>query len=195
MCVSEYSDEELKDKFNNLAKKGYWDKKCRPCKYPKLFHMTQCLKPTAMERGTEGWKAELWETWSEFRERMDLIVSEYEDEIERSREKLEEDLEAYRQDKEELEKRQGMSEMLIGMKAMSDAYANAITKGNENLIQQLQGRPNKLVKPAKVPSWTKSMKLEAYLKALEVWREMNKDVSEAVRYQDVIESLKINKEI
>merc|ERR1711873_395692 len=39
------------------------------------------------------------------------------------------------------------------------------------------------------------MKLEAYPKALEVWREMNKDVSEAVRYQDVIESLRINKEI
>merc|ERR1712034_275061 len=78
---------------------------------------------------------------------------------------------------------------------MSDAYASAITKGKENLIKQLQGRPNKLVKPAKVPSWTKSMKLEAYLNALEVWMEMNKDVSEAMRFQDVIESLKINKEI
>ena len=77
-------------------------------------------------------------------------------------------METYRKDKEEMEKRQEMSEMLIGMKAMSEAYASAITKGNENLIKQLQGRPNKLVKPAKVPSWTKSMKLEAYLKALEV---------------------------
>ena len=49
-----------------------------------------------MERGTQGWKAELWETWSEFRERMDLIVSEYEDEIEKGREKLEEELEKYK---------------------------------------------------------------------------------------------------
>merc|ERR1712112_173440 len=111
MCVREFSDEELKEKFNNLAKKGDWDKECRTCKYPILLHRTQCLKPTAMERGKEGWKAELWETWSEFRERIDLIVSEYEDEIERCREKLEEDLEAYRQDKEELEKKQEMSEM------------------------------------------------------------------------------------
>ena len=94
-----------------------------------------------------------------------------------------------------MDKRQETSEFFIGMKAMSDAYASAITKGNENLINQLQGRPNKVVKPAKVPSWTKSMKLQAYLKALEVWREMNKDVSEAVRFQDVIESLKMNKEI
>ena len=126
---------------------------------------------------------------------MDLIVSEYEDNIERSREKLDEDLERYRKDNEEMNKRQKTSEFFIGIKAMSDAYTSAITKRNENLIRQLQGRPNKLVKPAKVPSWSKSMKLEAYLKALEVCMEMNKDVSEAVRFQDVIESLKINKEI
>ena len=30
MCVSEYSDEELKDKFNNLAKKGDWIKNVEP---------------------------------------------------------------------------------------------------------------------------------------------------------------------
>ena len=148
-----------------------------------------------MERGTEGWKADLWETWSEFKERMDLIVSEYEDEMERNREKLEEELEAYKQVNEEMQERQASNEFLIGIKQMSDAISGAMTKGNENLTRQLQGRPNKLVKPAKVPSWTKSMKLEAYLKALEVWREMNKDVSEAVRYQHVIESLKINKEV
>merc|ERR1712041_9117 len=39
------------------------------------------------------------------------------------------------------------------------------------------------------------MKLEAYKKSIEVLMEMNKDLSEAVRYQDVIESLKMNKEI
>ena len=105
-----------------------------------------------MEKGEEGWFAELWKAWSEFRERMDPIRSEYEDEIEKSKEKLEEDLERYRKDKEEMDKRQETSEFLIGMKAMSDAYASAITKGNENLIRHLQGRSNKLVKPAEVPS-------------------------------------------
>ena len=65
---------------------------------------------------------------------------------------------------------------------------DAIINGNKE-------RPNKLVKPAKVPSWSKGMKLEAYEKSLQVWMEMNKDLSEAVRYQDVIESLKVNKEI
>ena len=39
------------------------------------------------------------------------------------------------------------------------------------------------------------MTLDVYLKALEVWMEMNKDVSESVRFQDLMESLKMNKEI
>ena len=39
------------------------------------------------------------------------------------------------------------------------------------------------------------MMLDVYLKVLEVWMETNKDVSEGVRFRDVIESLKINKEI
>ena len=66
------------------------------------------------------------------------------------------------------------------------------------MIETLKGSnrgTTKLVKPAKVPGWTKEMKLDVYLKALEVWMETNKDVSEGVRYQDVIESLKMNKEI
>merc|ERR1712240_628103 len=77
------------------------------------------------------------------------------------------------------------------MKQMTDA----ITKGNEKICEAFKGRPNKLVKPAKVPIWSKYMKLDEYLKALEVWMEMNSDVSELVRIQDVIESLKTNKEI
>ena len=79
---------------------------------------------------------------------------------------------------DEMEKRQNSSDILIGMKQMTDA----ITKGNKDMCEVFKDRPNKLVKPAKVPSWSKDMKLDAYLKALEVWMEMNKDVSEAVRF-------------
>ena len=39
------------------------------------------------------------------------------------------------------------------------------------------------------------MTLAVYLKALEAWMEQNKDISEHVRFQDVIESLKMNKEV
>ena len=83
-----------------------------------------------------------------------------------------------------MDKKQMNSEFLQGLQTMTDA----IMSGNKD-------RPNKLVKLAKVPSWSKGMKLEVYEKSLQVWMEMNKDLSEAVRYQDVIESLKVNKEI
>ena len=39
------------------------------------------------------------------------------------------------------------------------------------------------------------MTLAVYLKALEAWMEQNKDISEHVRFQEIIESLKMNKEL
>ena len=75
---------------------------------------------------------------------------------------------------DEMEKRQANSELLQGLQNMTDT----LISGNKE-------RPNKLAKPAKVPSWSKGMKLEVYAKSLQVWMEMNKDLSEAVRYQDV----------
>ena len=53
----------------------------------------------------------------------------------------------------------------------------------------------KLTKPAKVPTWTKDMLLETYNKQLASWTEMNEDVPEYVKYHDLIEELKKNKEI
>ena len=78
------------------------------------------------------------------------------------------------------------SDISVGMKQIAYAF----TIGIAAMVEVMKGRPNKLVKPAKVPSWTKNMILDVYFKALEVWMEMNNDVSEAIKFQDVIESLK-----
>ena len=51
MCVGEWSDEQLKEKFKNLTKKGDWDKECKTCKYPKLLHKAQCLRSSTLEKG------------------------------------------------------------------------------------------------------------------------------------------------
>ena len=106
MCVSEWSDEELKEKFKNLAKKGDWDKECKTCKYPEFLHKAQCLRSAKVE---EGEFAELWKAWSEFREKMEPIRKQYEDEIEKKLEKSEEVMEKYKKDKEEMDKRQNSS--------------------------------------------------------------------------------------
>merc|ERR1712115_121174 len=49
--------------------------------------------------------------------------------------------------------------------------------------------------PAKVPVWSKGMQLTPFLKSIEVWIENNKDLPEHSKYNEIIESLKLNKEI
>ena len=40
----------------------------------------------------------------------------------------------------------------------------------------------KLTKPAKVPSWTKDMSLETYVKQLITWQQINEDIPEFAKY-------------
>ena len=54
---------------------------------------------------------------------------------------------------------------------------------------------SRVVKPAKIPTWSKEMSMETYVKQIENWEEINADVLENTRYQDFVESLKIKKEI
>ncbi len=63
------------------------------------------------------------------------------------------------------------------------------------MIELAKGKTNKLIKPAKVPSWSKGMQLRAFIKLIEVWMENNKDMPENSKYNEIIESLKKNKEI
>merc|ERR1712101_65446 len=51
-------------------------------------------------------------------------------------------------------------------------------------------RPAKLTKPAKVPSWTKDMSLETYVKQLTTWQQINEDIPESAKYPELIEEKK-----
>ena len=53
----------------------------------------------------------------------------------------------------------------------------------------------KLLKPAKVPTWIKDLTLETYIKQLITWSDILEDISEYVKYQYLMESLKTNKEV
>ena len=57
------------------------------------------------------------------------------------------------------------------------------------------GRTTKLTKPAKAPSWSKDMSLETYTKQITAWWEIYEDVPEYVKFHDIIEELKKNKDI
>ena len=167
IVVESFSEDALRKLFDDLSKKEYWDEECSLCSMPTMLHKGSC---TRISEVTEAEYSDLWKAWGVYKKKMEPIRRWY---------------------KDEMEKRQANSELLQGLQNMTDAIIN----GNKEMYNGFKDRPSKLVKPAKVPSWSKGMKLDVYVKALEVWMEMNKDVSEEVRYQDVIVSLKVNKEI
>ena len=52
-----------------------------------------------------------------------------------------------------------------------------------------------MVKLAKIPTWKKDMALETFVKQLDIWKTRNADVPKNTQFQDLVESLKLNKEI
>ena len=171
IVVETFGEDTLRKLYCDLSHKEDWDEECSLCSMPTLLHRdTNGKRIGSCSRKTEAIGMDAMAEQSELWKSWSLF-----------RKKMEPIRKWY---KDDMEKRQANSDLLQGLANMTEAIIN----GNKD-------RPNKLVKPAKVPSWSKGMKLEAYKKSIEVWMEMNKDLSEAVRYQDVIESLKMNKEI
>ena len=138
ISVETFSEEELRKRFNELARKGDWDKECDACKNLQLLHRSNCTRK--VEVG-EAEFSELWKVWSAYKAKMEPIRKWYED---------------------EMEKKQNSSDILIGMQRITEA----ITKGNKEMCNVFKDSPNELVKPAKMPSWNKDMKLDAYLNVL-----------------------------
>ena len=171
IVVESFGEDALRKLFCDLSHKEDWDEECSLCSMPTLLHKGSCSRKTEVR---EAEHSDLWKSWSLFRKKMEPIRKWY---------------------KEEMDKKSMNSELLKGLQEMTAANQKGLQEMTEAIMSGNRDRPNKLVKPAKVPSWSKGMKLEVYEKSLEVWMEMNKDLSEAVRYQDVIESLKMNKEI
>ena len=68
ISVEFWSEEDLRNKFDALARKGDWDKECEKCKNPELLHKANCARK--VEVG-EAEFSELWKVWSAYRERME----------------------------------------------------------------------------------------------------------------------------
>ena len=94
--------------------------------------------------------------------------------------------------------------LLHGLKELISSNAENMAKLLESKNNNVSPSPSheagaarvsKLTKPAKVPTWTKDMSLETYVKQLVTWQGINEDVPEYVKYHDLIEELKKNKDI
>ena len=57
------------------------------------------------------------------------------------------------------------------------------------------GKTKLLMKSAKVPACTKDLTLETYTKQLLTWSDILEDIPEYIKYADLMESLKTNKEV
>ena len=44
ISVETFSEEELRKRFNELTRKGDWDKECEACKNPQLLHRSNCTR-------------------------------------------------------------------------------------------------------------------------------------------------------
>ena len=53
----------------------------------------------------------------------------------------------------------------------------------------------RVIKLAKVPIWTKDMMLETLERQLAIWKSFNVDVPDNTQFQDLLELLKLNKDL
>ena len=136
IVVETFGEDVLRKLFIDLSHKEDWDEECELCSMPRLLHrdtsgkriLGSCTRRIELTDAAQN-KAdsETLKAWSLFRKKMRPIRKWYTD---------------------NMEKRQTNSNLLQGLKTMTEA----IISGNTE-------RPNKLVKLTKVPSWSKEMKL------------------------------------
>ena len=177
IVVEHFSEEALRKLYLGLLHKDDWDEECSECKMPTLLHVDSdgkqsldaCPGKTAETTPALQNKAdaETWKLWKTFKIKMKPVIKWHNQELEKSKQS---------------------SDILAGIQSLADAITTAMTAGNNT-------GPSKLVKPTKVPSWGTGMKYKAYKKSIEVWEQNNKDMPEPARYQEVIESIKQNKNI
>ena len=132
-----------------------WTDECSKCGYPRLLHKDYVLHcDAACTRGQEVPNI-LRENWKEFHKRVKPILKMM---------------------KEETKKEMEQGVLLQGLRELIDSNTENIkslfhnVKKHEhspsNDSHSFSPRPAKLTKPAKVPSWTKDMSLETYVKQL-----------------------------
>ena len=177
IVVEQFSEEALRKLYLGLLHKDEWDEECNECKMPTLLHVDSDGKqsldacPGRKEETTTAAQnkadAETWKSWKSFKIKMKPVIKWHNQEMEKSKQ---------------------TNDILAGIQSLTDAITAVMTTGNNT-------GPSKLVKPTKVPSWGTGMKYKAYKKSIEVWEQNNKDMPEPARYQEVIESIKQNKNI
>ena len=164
---------------------------CGKCGYPKLLHKDYVLHCDAACTQEKEVPNILRENWKEYNTRMKPILKI-----------MKED---FKKDVEQGILLQGLMDLINSnmenMKKLISSTTSLMTTKNEaspspsSETSPSPSKVTKLTKPAKVPSWTKDMSLETYVKQLATWQDINEDLPDYVKYHDLIEELKRNKDI
>ena len=166
--VETFSEETLRELYKSLRDKEDWDNVCKLCKLPTMLHTD--VQGNRIHwpctRNQELTQDDVTKEWTAYSKRLKTIRSWYKEEM----------------------RTQNLEEKVNNIINIQHDVTTAIKE-----IQK--GTTNKLIKLAKVPTWSKGMQLRPFIKSLEVWMENNKDLPEHSKYNEVIESLKLNKEI
>ena len=94
--------------------------------------------------------------------------------------------------KADMNKEKEESLLLDGLKRLVTQIAGQNTDNMTKLVDSLKTKESKdtvsevrtaqVTKPAKVPSWTKDIALETYIKQVETWNDVNEDVPTNTKY-------------
>ena len=158
--VETYPEESLRKLYTNLEDKEDWDNICELCTLPTMLHTNVQGKRIhgACTRNQELTEDDCRKEWMQFQKRMKAVRSWYKDR----------------------RRTQDLEEKVNNIINLQNEVATAI-----KAIQK--GTTNKLIKPAKVPVWSKGMQLRPFIKSLEVWMENNKELPDHSKYNEIIE--------
>ena len=154
--IDTLSNDNLKRRLASQIALEDWTDERSKCGYPKLLHKDHVLHGDATcTRGKEVPNI-LNENWKANTQRVKPI------------------LKMIREDtRKEMEKEgllQGLREIIDSNTENIESLFQTVRKREHSpLVHSPPPRPAKLTKPAKVPSWTKDMSLETYVKQLTTW--------------------------
>ena len=162
-----------------------WTEECSKCGYPKLLHKDHVLhRDAACTRGAEVPNI-LKENWKAYTQRVKPLIRMLRDEA----------IKVAVQEKEQGVILQGLREIIDSNTENIKSLLNVRKREHSPSVHPSSHRPAKLTKPGKVPTWTKDMSLETYVKQLTTWQQINEDIPEFGKFHELIEELKKNKEI
>ena len=180
VTLENLTNDNLKKRLASQIALEDWTDECSKYGYPKLLHKDYVLHHDAACTQEIEVPNILRENWKELNKRVKPILKI-----------MKED---FKKDMEQGILMQGLKD-LINFNTESMAILINLQKSEVSTSlshDASTARVSKLTKPAKVPSWTKDMSLETYVKQLATWQDINEDVSEYVKYHDLIEELKKN---